>query len=157
MSKSVRRVEAAIAELGLDTSVVWMEEQTRTAEQAAAVCGCAVGQIVKSMIFEGQTSGDLKLLLVSGAHDVDLDRAAAQIGEPLARADAKRIRTETGFAIGGVAPIGHLNQPDTWFDESLMAYDEVWGAAGAPETVFKTTPAQLLDCTGARLFKAVAD
>ena len=157
MSKSVKRVEAAIASLGLDTTIVRMEEQTRTAEQAAAACGCKVGQIVKSMIFEGQTTGALKLLLVSGDHDVDLAAAARQVGEPLARADAKRIRSETGFAIGGVAPIGHLTQPETWFDESLLSHDAVWGAAGAPETVFKIAPEVLLKATGARVFKATGD
>lgn len=109
------------------------------------------------MIFQRQTSGDLKLLLVTGDHNVDLALAAEQIGEPLARADAKCIRTETGFAIGGVAPIGHLTQPDTWFDETLLTHAEVWGAAGALETVFKIAPEVLLKTTGARLFKATGD
>lgn len=104
MSKSVKRVKKAIGELGLTVSVQRMPETTRTAQDAAVACGCEVGQIVKSMIFEGVETGKLKLLLVSGQHDVDLTKAPELFGEPLTRADPKRVRSETGFAIGGVSP-----------------------------------------------------
>jgi prolyl-tRNA editing enzyme YbaK/EbsC (Cys-tRNA(Pro) deacylase) len=152
MSKSMKRVKAAIAAAGLETEVVILPDGARTAADAARAVDCAVGQIAKSMIFEGERSGALKLLLVSGAHDVPLDRAELLFGEPLQRADAKRVRSETGFAIGGVAPIGHLNEIETWMDRALLSFERVWGAAGTPHSVFPITPKALQKATGAQLF-----
>lgn len=152
MSKSVTRVETAIRASGLQTTVQRMPETTRTARDAATACGCSVGQIVKSMIFEGASSGDLKLLLVSGSREVDLNKAPALFGEALTRADPKRVRAETGFAIGGVAPIGHLCAPATWMDATLLLHDIVWAAAGAPNAVFSVSPEALRQATQARLF-----
>ena len=149
MSKSVKRVERAAADLGLDITVRRMGESTRTAEDAAAACGCKVARIVKSLIFQGRESGDLVLLLVSGANRVDLEAAATAVGEPLDRADANDVRRRTGFAIGGVSPIGHLEAPKIWIDETLMGFDTVWAAAGAPDAVFEVTPRRLVDTTGA--------
>lgn len=149
MSKSVKRVEAAAKAHGLPIEVLRMPQSTRTAEEAAAACGCNVAQIVKSMIFRGEASGALKLLLVSGAHTVDLQKAAAIVGEPLARADAQAVREETGFAIGGVAPIGHKAPIAAWIDETLLTYPTVWAAAGAPDAVFKIAPAMLQEMAGA--------
>ena len=149
MSKSVRRVERAAAELGLDIRVRRMGESTRTAEDAARVCGCDVAQIVKSLIFKGGERGDLILLLVSGANQADLELAAATIGEPLVRADANEVRARTGFAIGGVSPIGHLEAPRIWMDETLLSYPAVWAAAGAPDAVFEIAPDTLRAATGA--------
>ncbi len=153
MSKSVRRVEKAIADLKLSVSVKIMPDSTRTAEDAASACDCAVGQIVKSMIFEGVETRTLKLLLVSGLHDVDLNKAADLFGEQLTRADPKRVRSETGFAIGGVSPIGHLSAPETWIDETLLGYDIVWAAAGAPNAVFSVSPVDLRAVTSAAVFR----
>ena len=153
MGKSMKRVAAAIDDAGLKAEIVVLPDSARTAADAARACNCDVGQIAKSMIFEGQDSGALKLLIVSGAHDVDLSRAAELFGEPLQRADANRVRKETGFAIGGVAPIGHLTPSETWFDAALLRYDVIWGAAGAPHAVFSVAPADLLSATGATLFQ----
>ena len=152
MSKSVKRVEQAARELGLAITVQRMPETTRTAAQAAAACGCAVGQIVKSLIFAGAESGQLKLLLVSGAHDVDLANAKQLFGEDLVRADPKQVRDTTGFAIGGVAPIGHLTPLEAWFDRRLLAHATVWAAAGAPNAVFEIAPKALADASNAALF-----
>ncbi len=152
MAGSVERVEAAARAAGLDVKIERMPESTRTAAEAAAACGCGVAQIVKSMIFEGVESGDLKLILVSGAHDLDLDRARGLFGEDLKRADAKRIRAETGFAIGGVAPIGHLSPIATWMDATLLTHDSVRAAAGAPNALFEIGPQTLRETTGAVLF-----
>lgn len=149
MSKSVRRVQRAAEELGLSIEVKRMGESTRTAEDAARACGCEVARIVKSLIFAGAQSGDLILLLVSGANRVDLDRAAEIVGEPLVRADANDVRTRTGFAIGGVSPIGHLTAPKIWIDKTLLGYPTVWAAAGAPDAVFEITPDALIRSTGA--------
>lgn len=149
MSKSVKRVARAAGEAGLAITIKRMGESARTAEEAAAACGCAVARIVKSLIFQGRDSGDLVLLLVSGANRVDMDKAAAAVGEALDRADAAIVRERTGFAIGGVSPIGHLTPPKIWIDESLLAFDSLWAAAGAPDAVFEVTPADLVRITGA--------
>ena len=151
MSKSVKRVQAALAAGGFAAEVRRMPDSTRTAADAAAACGCEVRQIVKSLVFQGKQSGALKLLLVSGADSVDLDRAAAVVGEPLERADPKAVRQVTGFAIGGVAPVGGLEPIDVWIDEKLLAEPLVWAAAGAPDAVFQADPQAL-----ARLANACA-
>lgn len=153
MSKSVNRVEKAIADLNLNALVQRMPDSTRTAGDAATACGCSVGQIVKSMIFEGVETGNLKLLLVSGQHDVDLSKARELFGEPLKRADPKRVRSETGFAIGGVSPIGHLSPTETWIDAALLDHSTVWAAAGAPNAIFSVFPQALQKVTNATIFK----
>ena len=144
MSKSVKRVEEAAKQLGFDIAVVRMPDSTRTADDAAKACGCNVEQIVKSLIFVGANSGALKLLLVSGANTVDLEKVAGQIGEPLARADAKQVRDVTGFSIGGVSPIGHLAPVDSFIDTDLLGHAKVWAAAGAPNAVFEIAPQRLI-------------
>lgn len=149
MSKSVKRVERALAAAGLTVETLKMPATTRTAQEAAAACGCDVAQIVKSLIFEGVESGKLVLLLVSGNHQADMDRAAEAVGETLKRADPKRVREETGFAIGGVAPLGHKNTPPCWMDETLLAFATVWAAAGAPDSVFEVDPRALCVAIGA--------
>lgn len=152
MSKSVKRVADAARSLGLDVAVQTMPETTRSATDAAAACGCDLGQIVKSLIFEGQETRQLKLVLVSGIHDLNLDQAKAIFGESLNRAEPKRVREETGFAIGGVSPIGHLNPPEIWMDDLLLQYQVVWAAAGSPNTVFCVDPADLADVLSPNVF-----
>jgi len=153
MSKSVKRVEIAAQTIGLDVKIEKMPESTRTAMDAASACGCSVGQIVKSMIFEGSETGNLKLLLVSGDHNVDLTKAKELFGEPLVKADPKRVRAETGFAIGGVSPIGHLSEIETWMDAVLLDHGVVWAAAGTPNAVFCIAPHSLKKATQAELFQ----
>ena len=127
--------------------VFTMPDSTRTAQDAARACGCGVAQIVKSLVFQGARSGDLKLFLVSGANQLDLEKAAALTGEPLVKADGRTVREKTGFAIGGVAPIGHLQPLPTWINEALLGYQTVWAAAGAPNAVFEVTPHALIKLT----------
>ncbi|WP_299779358.1 YbaK/EbsC family protein [uncultured Roseobacter sp.] len=153
MSKSVKRVQKALGALKLDTSIQHMPGSTRTAEDAATACNCSVEQIVKSMIFEGAETGKLRLLLVSGKHTVDLARAADIFGETLIRADPRRVRSETGFAIGGVSPVGHLSETDTWMDAALLEHDRIWAAAGAPNAVFSVAPQELKDATASKIFQ----
>jgi len=109
MSKSLARVRAALEAAGVAFDLREMAAETRTAEQAAAAAGCALDQIVKSVLFRGSGSGQLRLFLTAGGNRIDPDRASTLAQEPLERADAALIRAETGFAIGGVAPLGHLN------------------------------------------------
>jgi len=153
MAGSVERVAEALRAAGVEAEIRRMPASTRTAEEAAAACGCEVARIVKSLVFRGAGSGTLTLLLVSGAHGADPALAEAAAGEPLERAEAKVVRRETGFAIGGVAPVGHVAPVGTLMDETLMAHPTVWAAAGAPDAVFEIAPESLLALTGARLVR----
>jgi prolyl-tRNA editing enzyme YbaK/EbsC (Cys-tRNA(Pro) deacylase) len=151
MSKSIDRVADAARAHGLAIEIRRMGNSTRTAEDAARECGCDVAQIVKSLIFEGTASGHLCLFLVSGTRQLDLDKAAALAGEVLKRADPRKIRDETGFAIGGVAPIGHLSEMPCFADETLLRYDVVWAAAGAHDAVFSAQPRLLFAAARAKV------
>ena len=139
--------------MGLDIKVKRMDASTRTAEEAAKACGCEVGQIVKSLVFQGARSGELRLLLVSGANKVDSSLAKALLGEDIERADPSRVRSETGFAIGGVAPIGHVVPLESYMDEALLQYEVVWAAAGAPNAVFSVCPKALSQAIKATIGK----
>lgn len=148
---SLERVRQHADRLGLSIEVQRMEQSTRTAEDAASACGCDVAQIVKSLIFEDAISGELLLFLVSGRHNADTDFIAATYGLKLKRCDPRRVRDETGFAIGGVAPIGHLSEPSVYMDNLLLTFPVVWCAAGRPDTVFSVAPAALRDAVQAEI------
>ena len=151
--RSTDRVRAAAAAAGLRVEVREMPQSTRTAAEAAAACGTSVAQIVKSLVFRKATSGEPVLLLVSGKNRVDETAVKAAIGDTLARIDANSVRDLTGFAIGGVAPLGSLTPLETYMDADLMAFDTVWAAAGAPTAVFEVAPAKLAEATGASVIK----
>jgi prolyl-tRNA editing enzyme YbaK/EbsC (Cys-tRNA(Pro) deacylase) len=146
-SPSVLKVQAA---LGDRFKVMEFDASTRTAADAAAAIGCEVAEIAKSLIFRGANSGRAVLIIASGADRVDEKKAAAAVGEPIARADADFVREQTGFAIGGVPPVGHKQQPIVLIEESLMRFAEIWAAAGTPNSVFRLTPAELVELTGGR-------
>ncbi|TLP45983.1 MULTISPECIES: YbaK/EbsC family protein [Cohaesibacter] len=145
------RVREAGEALGLAIEIVTMPASTRTAEEAAEACGCAVGQIVKSLIFERHDNQHLALLLIAGDNRADMDLAARVIGTSLDRADPKKVRADTGFAIGGVAPIGHLCEMEVYMDPALLTHATVWAAAGAPNSVFEVKPDALQAATKATL------
>jgi prolyl-tRNA editing enzyme YbaK/EbsC (Cys-tRNA(Pro) deacylase) len=147
MSKSLARVMAAMQAAGVAGAPLEMPDETRTAEQAAAAAGCALDQIVKSIIFGGQRG--LYLFLTAGGNQVDAAKASALAGEGLGRADANQVRAVTGFAIGGVSPLGHLTPLPLWMDPRLLTYPTVWAAAGTPRHIFAISPAQLQQITGA--------
>nr|WP_275981986.1 YbaK/EbsC family protein [Frigidibacter sp. ROC022] len=136
---------------GLEAGIVEMPSETRTAQQAAAAAGCSLDQIVKSIIFAGTGSGRIFLFLTAGGNRVDPGRASELAGEPLGRADADLVRRHTGFAIGGVAPVGHLSPVPSFWDPRLNDFDRVWAAAGTPRHVFPAAPDDLLRLTGARV------
>jgi prolyl-tRNA editing enzyme YbaK/EbsC (Cys-tRNA(Pro) deacylase) len=152
---SAARVQAAADRLGLRIAVREMPASTRTAEEAAAACGCEVGQIAKSLVFAGKDSGRPYLLLVSGKNRVDEKGVAGAIGERLTRPDAAAVRAWTGFAIGGIPPFGHDTEMPTFIDRDLLAYDVVWAAAGTPSAVFSVAPAALARAVGGRLIAVV--
>ena len=149
MSKSLARVIAALDAAGIDARPLEMPSETRTAQQAAAAAGCALDQIVKSILFRGQDSGSLFLFLTAGGNQVDPVKAAALAGEAMGRADADQVRAVTGFAIGGVAPVGHLTPLPVWSDPRLSDFPVIWGAAGTPRHIFPVAPDALLRITGA--------
>lgn len=151
MSKSLKRVRAALEAAGIAYDLREMEASTRTAQEAADAAGCALDQIVKSIIFRGETSGHVKLFLTAGGNRVSDAKASAVAGEPLGKADADLIRAETGFAIGGVSPVGHLNPVSAFLDPRLMEFDLVWAAAGTPRHIFSIDPKVLPDLTGATI------
>ena len=146
-SLSALKVQAA---LGDRFKVLEFDASTRTAADAAAAIGCEVAQIAKSLIFRGVTSGQAVLIIASGVDRVDEKKAAAAIGEPIARADADFVRETTGFAIGGVPPVGHKTKPIVLVEESLLGFEQIWAAAGTPNAVFRLTPSDLVELTGGR-------
>jgi prolyl-tRNA editing enzyme YbaK/EbsC (Cys-tRNA(Pro) deacylase) len=146
---AAERVRKAAEALGLAITVKVMPQATRTAEEAAAACGCGVGQIVKSLIFQGKDAGRAYLLLVSGTNRVNEKATGARLGEAILRPDADFVRRTTGFAIGGVAPIGHTPPLVPYLDTALLQYGTVWAAAGTPNAVFAVDPRALRDATGA--------
>lgn len=150
MSKSMARVRAALEDAGLQVDIRALGE-ARTAAQAAAVAGCALDQIAKSIIFAGQDSGQAVLFLTAGGRQVDPAKASATAGEALGKADAALIRSQTGFAIGGVAPVGHLSPIRAFLDPRLMEFDLVWAAAGTPQHIFAIKPADLHRITDAQI------
>lgn len=148
---SVDRVRAALAASDHPDTIEAFPDGTRSAAEAAAAVGCDVAQIAKSIVFRAGTRA--VLVIASGANRVDMGKVAAAIGQPVKRADGVWVRDTTGFAIGGVSPVGHLAAPILLIDADLMVLDAVWAAAGSPQHVFRTSPAELLRISGA----AVAD
>ena len=150
---SAAKVQEAAGRAGLTIAVREMPASTRTAEEAAAACGCDVGQIVKSLVFAGRESGSPYLLLVSGRNRVDEAAVAGVIGEGLRRPDAAQVRGWTGFAIGGIPPLGLATAMPAFIDEDLLAYEVVWAAAGTPFAVFSAEPNRLAAAVQARSIK----
>ena len=148
---SQQRVQEALRQHGGGHEVVDLGLSARTAADAAAAVGCRVDQIVKSLIFRLRESGRALLIETSGVNRVDEKKVSALLGEKLERADADFVRAETGFAIGGVAPVGHIKPILTLIDEDLMQWDAIWAAAGHPNTVFRLTPADLVTMTAGRV------
>ena len=145
---SVERVRAALLAAGHPDSIRAFPEGTRSAAEAAAAVGCDVAQIAKSIVFR---AGSRPVLVVaSGANRVDMGKVAAATGLAVKRADGNWVREVTGFAIGGVAPLGHLTLPLVLVDRDLLALDRIWAAAGSPMHVFETDPATLLRLSGGR-------
>jgi prolyl-tRNA editing enzyme YbaK/EbsC (Cys-tRNA(Pro) deacylase) len=151
LSASARRVQAELERQGIDCQVVEMSQTTRSAADAAGAVGCSVGQIAKSLVFRGKATGRAVLVITSGSNRVDETRLAGTISEPVGMADPDFVRDQTGFAIGGVAPVGHSQPLEIFIDEDLMQYADVWAAAGTPRAVFQLTPDQLVRITGGRV------
>lgn len=151
LSSSAQKVQDTLKALGFSYQVIELPQTTRSAAEAAQAIGCRVEQIAKSLIFKGKYSQRPILIIASGPNRVNEARMSAYLSEPIERADADFVRQRTGFVIGGVPPVGHLEPLATFIDEDLLQYDEIWAAAGHPHAVFKLTPADLVKMTGGRV------
>ena len=149
MSKSLKRVEAEAKALGLSIVVIREDVVTTTAQLAADARGCGVNQIVKSILFREDGAERHVLFLTAGGNRVSQTKAEAACGHALTRANAASIRAYTGFAIGGVSPLGHLNPVAKYMDPALLEYPTIWAAAGTPNHVFEVSPALLAEKIGA--------
>lgn len=151
LSPSSQKVQDALRALGFSNQVMELQSTTRTSAEAAQAVGCRVEQIAKSILFQGKNSHKPILVIASGVNRVNEKKIAEIIFEPLGKADADYVRNRTGFVIGGVPPIGHLEKLEIFIDEDLLQYEEIWAAAGNPNAVFKLTPSDLIKMTGGRV------
>ena len=151
LSSSVQKVQDALKALGFPNEVLELETTTRTSAEAAQAIGCQVEQIAKSIIFRRKQTDKPILVIASGPNRVNEKRIEELISEPLGKADANFVRQKTGFVIGGVPPIGHLEKMEIFIDEDLLNYEEIWAAAGTPNAVFKLTPSDLVKMTDGRV------
>jgi prolyl-tRNA editing enzyme YbaK/EbsC (Cys-tRNA(Pro) deacylase) len=156
-SAAVVRVTGALRASGIDSPIVELPGAARTAKLAAEFLGCDVGQIANSLVFRGGAVDTPILVMSSGARRVDTGKLAAIAGEAIGKADADFVRAATGFAIGGVAPVGHTGTLRAFVERSLAAYDAVWAAAGHPNTVFRLSYRDLVRITGATEIDAAQD
>ncbi|MEL6807955.1 MAG: YbaK/EbsC family protein [Pseudomonadota bacterium] len=150
MSKSLKRVRAALEAAGIDTEIR-ETPLARTAADAAKAIGCEIDQIAKSIIFRGENSHRAVLFITAGGNQVDPAQAAQLAQEPLGKADAALIRAQTGFAIGGVSPVGHLSAITAFLDPRLTEFPVIWAAAGTPHHVFRACPHDLVKISGAQV------
>lgn len=151
LPRSARRVQEALEAAGLALRVVELPDSTRTAREAAEAIGCRIAEIAKTVVFRGVHDDLPRLVVASGTNHVDPDQLRSWAGGAVALADPTFVRAATGYAIGGVPPIGHPTAIPTWVDEDLLGFEEVWAAAGTPRTVFALQPAQLVAVTAAQV------
>jgi prolyl-tRNA editing enzyme YbaK/EbsC (Cys-tRNA(Pro) deacylase) len=153
LSPSAQKIQDQLKSLGYEYTVIEHAESTRTAQEAADRAGCELGQIVKSLIFRGKDSAKPILVLTSGANRVDEKRISEYAGEAIGRADADFVRNVTGFAIGGVPPIGHIQNLETYIDEDFLHYPTIWAAAGTPNAIFELKTGDLQKMTGGNVVR----
>lgn len=152
LSSNAHLIQKILEEKGIESRVVEFPESTRTAVEAAAAIGCEVAQIAKSLIFKTKLTHRPVLVLASGPNRVNEKIIATEVGEEIVRADPDFVRDVTGFAIGGVSPIGHTKPIDLVFiDEDLLECGEIWAAAGTPHAVFNLTKEHLVTLTGGKI------
>ena len=153
LSPSAQKIQDQLKLLGYDYTVIEHAESTRTAQEAADRAGCELGQIVKSLIFKGKDSGKPILVLTSGANRVDEKRISEYAGEDISRPDADFVRAATGFAIGGVPPIGHPENMETYLDEDFRQYQTIWAAAGTSNAIFELKADDLQKMTDGKVVR----
>jgi len=151
MSKSLKRVRAALEAAGKEIDIR-ETDCARTAQMAADAVGCDVDQIAKSIVVQNADTSEVVLFLTAGGRQVDPQATKALLGAPLKRADAAVVRKQTGFAIGGVSPVGHLSPIQAFMDTRLTEFEEIWAAAGTPNHVFCLSPKDLEQISGAKVY-----
>jgi len=155
LSTKAARVQAALESAHLQVQVKELSESTRTAAEAAAALSCSVAQIAKSLIFTGATTGEAILVIASGTNRVNESKVAELLGQPLKKASAEFVLEKTGYAIGGVPPVGHVQPLKTFIDQDLLQYEIIWAAAGTGHAVFSLAPADLERITGGQVVSIV--
>ncbi len=153
LSPSAQKVQKVLSQINTQFNVIEVTDSARTANDAALALGCEVAQIVKSLVFMEKNEGKLLLVLASGVNRVNEKSIEREIGAKIIKADATFVREVTGFAIGGIPPIGHAQNLDTYIDEDLFAWEELWAAAGTPRAVFKLKSSDLLKLTDGKVIK----
>jgi prolyl-tRNA editing enzyme YbaK/EbsC (Cys-tRNA(Pro) deacylase) len=153
LSHSALRVQQALQELGLSLVVLELPASTRSSQEAAQAIGCKVGQIAKSIIFRGALTDQPVLVIASGPNRIDESILSSMLAESISKADADFVRQRTGFAIGGVPPLGHTEKLEIFIDQDLLQYPEIWAAAGTPHAVFRLTPQELVSMTSGKIIK----
>ena len=148
-----KKIQHLLNSLGFEYKVIELPSTTGTAVDAANSIGCTLGQIVKSLVFHGERTGKPILVIASGTNRVNEKIISKYIGEPIKKSNAKFVKKVTGFSIGGIPPLGHLQDILTFIDEDLLQYDEVWAAGGTPNSVFKLDPKDLKKMTGGKVVK----
>ncbi len=151
LSKSAQIIQDFLLEKGLETKVVELPASTRTADDAAKAIGCSVGQIIKSLVFRTKHTYKPVLVLASGPNRLNEKFITNHMEEEIVKADADYVREVTGFAIGGIPPIGHKKTMVTYIDEDLLKFQEVWAAAGTPHAVFSLNPMDIIAITGGKI------
>jgi prolyl-tRNA editing enzyme YbaK/EbsC (Cys-tRNA(Pro) deacylase) len=151
LSPSAQKIQDLLTSLGYSYTVIEHAETTRTAMDAAERAGCELGQIVKSLIFKGQVSGKPILVLTSGTNRVNEMRIREYAREKIWKADADFVKTVTGYAIGGVPPIGHIQKMETYLDQDFLQYETIWAAAGTPNAIFELKSADLQKMTDGKI------
>ena len=151
LSSSAKRFQEALLARGLSHQVAELPQGTRTSVEAAQAVGCQVGQIAKSLVFKGKNTGKALMVVASGSNRVNEARLSNLVSEPVEMPDADFVRCQTGFSIGGVPPFSHSQPLETFIDEDLLQYQEIWAAAGNPRALFRLTPQDLLKITGGQV------
>ncbi|MBL8061955.1 MAG: YbaK/EbsC family protein [Anaerolineales bacterium] len=151
LSPSAQKIQDLLDSLGYGYQVIEHAESTRTAQEAADQAGCQLGQIVKSLIFRGKTSNKPILVLTSGPNRVDEKKISEYAGEAIGKADADFVRAVTGFAIGGVPPLGHVEPMETYLDEDFLQFQTIWAAAGTPKAIFELKTEDLQKMTNGKV------
>ncbi len=151
LSPTALKVQELLRQLGCRSQVIELPDSTRTAADAARANGCEIGQIAKSLVFVTRDSCRPVLVITSGANRVNEKLIGELLGEPIQKADADFVRQATGYAVGGIPPVGHRQEILTFIDRDLLQYGEIWAAAGTPNSQFRVAPQELVEISGGRV------
>ncbi|MBB6020474.1 prolyl-tRNA editing enzyme YbaK/EbsC (Cys-tRNA(Pro) deacylase) [Paenibacillus sp. JGP012] len=153
LKDSAQQVQNKLIELGYANKVIELPDSTRTAQEAADTIGCEVAHIAKSIIFRLKNNDKPLLVIASGVNRINEKQINTHLNDSLGKADADFVREHTGFVIGGVPPLGHIESIITLIDEDLLQFREIWAAAGHPRAVFQLTPEELVQMTKGRVIR----